>query len=221
MTPTKSAMMPEDTTDGIGRRIGQVALLVGTSLVALFAIGVFIGILAAHAERGGGPLSGRLIAVLAGAALLAAASAYGGYRAARALGNQGDVTARERRGRVILLICGGLGGLMGLALALAGDAPFSAFSDAPLPAALAIVLALTVAVLLPIASVYWHRKVADEQDAAAYSKGALWGVYVFWVGAPTWWLLYRGGLVPAPDGVLIYLVTIAVAAVVWLWAKYR
>ena len=111
--------------------------------------------------------------------------------------------------------------MIGLVLTLAGPSPFSAFSDAPLPPALAVGLALPIAVLLPLLCLYWHRWVADEQDAAAYGKGALIGLYTYFIGAPTWWLLWRGGLLPAPDGILIYLAIITITGIIWLWAKYR
>ena len=56
---------------------------------------------------------------------------------------------------------------------------------------------MAAVILLPLPgciSLYWHLHVADEQEAAAYSRGALLGIYVFWIGAPVWWLLWRGGL---------------------------
>ena len=220
MTAMGMATMDDDAP-GPGSQIGRVALVGGAGLCVLFSVGVAVGLLTAHFERGD-DLDGRLVALLAGALLFAAAGAYAVYRTLRAMARSaGGATTRERRSRLIFALCGGLGLLFGIALSLSGASPFGAFANDPLPAGLAVALALGVAILMPILSIYWHRSVADEQESAAYAKGALVGIYAYWIGAPTWWLLWRGGLVPAPDGIVIYFLTIAVTGLVWFWAKYR
>lgn len=220
MTAMGMAAMDDDAPR-LATRIGQVALLGGAGLGLMFCAGLAVGLATARLESGNG-IDARFVALLAGTTLLAMACLYAIWRATRAMAREsGGATTRERRSRVIFVACAGIGAIVGVALSLSGTPPLGAFSSDPLPAGLAIALAITVAVLLPILSVYWHRRVADEQEAAAYAKGALIGIYAYWIGAPTWWLLWRGGLVPAPDGILIYFVTIAVTGLVWLWAKYR
>ena len=221
MMATEMAEM-NDELPSLRSRIGRVALITGAALVAIFGVGMIAGMTAAHVDRGGGAPSATLIALIAGAGLLTAGAAYLAWRQASAMArSDGGATARERRNRTVLIVCGAIGGLMGAMLTLMGPSPFSAFTGEPLPAWLAIGFAAIVALLIPPISIYWHRHVVDEQEAAAYSKGALFGLYVFWIGAPTWWFLWRGGLVPAPDGVIIYFATIIVAGAVWMWAKYR
>jgi len=215
-------MAPMNDEPGVGRRFGRIALIAAASVVAVFGVGVAVGVVAAHVERGGGMPSARMIGLLAAAVLLAAGAAFLAWGQIGAMAKEaGAATARERRNRNVLIVCGALGGVMGLMLSLIGPTPFSTFSNDPLPAWLAVTLAAVVALLIPALSLYWHRHVVDEQEAAAYSKGALLGLYVFWIGAPAWWLLWRGGLAPAPDGVLIYFATVVVAGAVWMWAKYR
>jgi hypothetical protein len=220
MTAIKVATM-DDKDPSRGGQIARVALVAGGMLATLFGAGVAVGLVGAHLKHGG-EIGPRLIALVAGALLFAAGSAYVAWRGTRFMVRaSGAPTTRDRRNRTVLLVCGALGGVIGMALTLAGPTPASAFSNAPLPTAVAVALAFPIAVLLPILCVYWHRRVADEQEAAAYGKGALIGIYTYFIGAPTWWLLWRGGLVPPPDGIIIYFATITVTGAIWLWSKYR
>lgn len=219
MTATEMAMTDEPAG---ARQVGRIALIALSLLGAAFAIGMAAGMLAAHAERGGGPIGLKMALLLVLAVVLAAGSAWLGFRSARSMVRAaGKPTTRERRNYVVLIICGAVGGIVGIALTLGGGSPLDAFSNAPIPAWLAIVLAAPILVLLPAISLYWHRHAIDEQEEAAYKLGALLGIYTYFIGAPAWWLLWRGGLLPAPDGVLIYMATITVTGVTWIWAKYR
>lgn len=225
MTAPKTMTMAEtmtmdDDTPRIGGQIGRVLLIAVAGLCAIFGAGVIVGVLTAFIERGGN-VDARLIAILAGVVLLAGGAAWIAIRAARSFNRAaGTPTTRERRGRAMMIACIAIGMGIGLVLTLA-EPSLEIFSGAPLSAPVALALAFVIAVPLPILSWYWHHRVADEQEADAYRTGAMLGMYAFWIGAPVWWLLWRGGIVPAPDGVLLYFVTIAVASIVWLWAKYR
>lgn len=135
-------------------------------------------------------------------------------------------TPRERRSNAILLGAALLGVAIAIALALSGSATGPhRLSDnilhAAIPPVLAMILAIVVAIIVPLLSEYWARKVADEQEMSAVRDGAYFAFYVYGCGAPAWWLLSRGGLAPAPDGIIIYYATILVFSVVWLWKKYR
>jgi hypothetical protein len=94
-------------------------------------------------------------------------------------------------------------------------------SNEPLQPTVAIVLLVLMGVVLPIISYVWHRSAVDEQEVAAYKDGALWGLNVFMLGTPIWWIAWRGGFVPAPDMIFIYFATVFVMGAVWMWKKYR
>lgn len=215
----------KDATAGIGALAGRIAIIALGGFGALLGAGVITGFIAAHQEHGGGAMSVRDVLILTGAGLFVLGCLYGGWRAARALraasAADGRPTPREGRYRMVMILAGLLGGAISLALVLQNDALTGNPFYGPLSPGAAIALALLVGVLLPALSIYWHLRAIDEQEAAAYNKGALFAMYAYWVGAPVWWLLWRGGLVAAPDGVLIYLATAVIATVIWFWAKYR
>lgn len=202
------------------RILGKVAVLALTLTGALFACGIVAGIIAGHAEDGGGAMSAKLIAILVGTALVALLCLVFSYRGLRAMMPGKTAAPRDRRYMLTMLVASALGIGIGIMMLMAGTS-LTMFGNEPIPASYAIILSLLIGVVMPIVSIYWHLRVVDEQEAAAYNKGALFAMYAYWIGAPVWWLLWRGGLAPAPDGIAIYFVTIVTACVVWFWAKYR
>jgi hypothetical protein len=40
------------------------------------------------------------------------------------------------------------------------------------------------------------------------------------IGAPVWWFAWRGGFAPEPRGVIIYVATVSVLGIIWIWKKY-
>lgn len=224
----ESTVDKDATGRGFAALMGRIVLIVLAAIGAVGGTGVILGFLTAFSQDPSGTLSLRDIAILAGAALFVLGCLYGGWRAIQAMRTAdvaaGPPTPRENRNRLTMAIAGALGAVISLVLVLHHDTPASsplASLDGPLSPAIAIVLAVLVGVLTPALSIYWYLRVVDEQEAAAYDKGALIAIHAFWVGAPLWWLLWRGGLVAAPDGVLIYLATAVIATVVWFWGKYR
>ena len=137
------------------------------------------------------------------------------------------LTRKERLNRNILIGSGALGGAMGVTMVLAVLAsgqeitPGTVLSSAPLPAGVALVLVLVLGLVVPAISIYWHRTAVDEQEADAYKTGALFGLYVFMIGAPAWWFAWRGGFAPEPNGIAIYFATILTVGAIWIWKKYR
>ena len=213
-----------DIEEGIvASRFWRWLRIVGLSLVAVFLVGVAGGFAAAHLERGEG-LGLVAIAFLAADALLLAGCVWLIVRDVRRPTGEEPLTAKERLNRNILIGSGAIGAVMAVLLILASDqdlASASVFSDAPLPASVALLMVVVMGLIVPALSIYWHRTAVDEQEADAYKTGALWALYVYMIGAPVWWFAWRGGFAPEPNGEAIYFVTITVMGVIWLWKKYR
>lgn len=213
-----------DPKDTAGHPLWRVIRIAALGLVIVFLLGVAAGFVKGHMDDGGG-LSAYFVGILAAVLLCILAGAWLVAREFKRMPQQEPLTAKERLNRNILVACGALGGVIGMALAVSGGVDVAGgggpFSNDPLPTWLAAILVLAIGVLLPAISLYWHRHAIDEQEADAYKNGALAGLYLYMIGAPVWWFAWRGGFAPEPDGVIIYMATVTVVGAVWLWKKYR
>ena len=198
-------------------------------MVAGFGIimtgGAIAGFLAEMKSQNNDPLSAAGMAVLTVFIGIILGLAYSIWRNVQKMKLSSDpLSRREKLNNRILIGCGIFGGLVALLLSISGDVSAqnpNAFSNDPISPTIAIILAVAIGVLLPILSWYWHARVVDEQEEAAYRTGALLAIYAFWFVAPSWWLLWRGGILPAPDGAALYMMTTFIALIVWFWKKYR
>lgn len=223
MTATGTTAM-NDEVQGMSGRLRRIALIAFSGLGSIFVAGVIAGVIAAHGDSGN-PVSGKLVGVLVSAVAVLGGLLWLGWRNIRGIAQAGGAaTRRERLNSIILIGCGMIGALIAVAMIVWGgelEGANGVFSDAPLPPALAIGLAAVVLILMPAISAYWQLRVIDEQESKAYGNGALMAFYAYTIGAPGWWFLWRGGLVPAPDGVAIYFIVVFVALIGWFWSKYR
>lgn len=73
---------------------------------------------------------------------------------------------------------------------------------------------------LAICMVIYHRSI-DDHEQRAWLWAGLWGWYAFIFTAPVWWVLHRASMAPAPDAMLLFLLSMAANAVVYLWLKFR
>lgn len=221
-------MMPgaTDMVDLDARAPSPLWRVLGTAalgIAILFLSGILAGFAIAHAERGGGGISSPGAAILAGTAVALAGCIWLVVRTWRRRPRGEPLTRKERLNRNILIVSGALGGITAL-LITASDHDLltsNLFTDEPLPSSLALGIVIMLGVFMPILSIYWHRRVVDEQEADAYKVGALYGLYVYMIGAPVWWFAWRGGFAPEINGILLYCATISVVGAVWMWRKYR
>jgi hypothetical protein len=225
MTDLMEAKMfdPTEGQNTGGRRTIWIMLAV---LGIVMTAGFIAGFVAQHQNDGDGAFTGIATAILAAAILAIIGLGYWTWQNAKAMKVPGeDLTRRERLNRYILSGCIFLGGIMGLGMAMVegdgGAEGITIFSNSPLPTSFALAFAFVLLVIVPAITWYWHRYAVDEMEESAYREGTYYAFYAYAIGAPLWWVLWRGGLVPAPDGIVIYYVTIMVCAVVWTWKKYR
>jgi hypothetical protein len=204
------------------QRVKRVLKIAGLTFLIVFLAGIATGVGMKAVERGSLSLfSGALIG---GAVLLALGCLWWVLRILNAPTGEAPPTRKERLNRNILVACGALGFIISLLMMFTQGGPDltrGLLSSEPLEPAIAIALLVLMGVVLPILSFVWHRSAVDEQEIAAYKDGALWGINVFMIGAPIWWIAWRGGFLPAPDGIILYFATITVMGAVWMWKKYR
>lgn len=217
--------MTEDADQGAsGHLLSWIGLLIA-SLAMVMVAGAITGFSVEAIETRGG-FNGRTLAILGGMVALLILLGLLCWRLTRRLfGPAGDVPRRERMSRNVMIGSGMLGGLIGGLLAAfgrpgSGGSAAELLSNGPIPPTLAIILCVVTLGIVPLISLYWHR-VIDEHERSAYRDGAVAGTYVYMLGAPAWWLLWRGGLAPEPDGVAIYLIFTFLVLIVWFWKKYR
>ncbi|WP_411290275.1 hypothetical protein [Sphingorhabdus sp.] len=219
---TESIMVDPVEDENAGGR--QILWMMLSTLGIMATIGAVIGYLAAHQAEGGGPLDTATIVTVTVLTAIIAALCLVIWRGRHRIKNSGfRETSRDKMNVRMTWGSGIFGGLIALAL-IAGDImganDGNIFGSGALPPTLAIILSVAIGIVLPAVTYYWHKRVIDEQEEAAYRTGALIAIYAFWFIAPVWWLLWRGGMLPAPDGVALYLMTTFVALIVWFWKKY-
>lgn len=213
-----------DDSEVQGSSFGQGVKIFAAGTGMVFCVGALVGVLVAYAERERA-LDLLAMGILAGIAAVVIGLAFIMARLIRQYRSGAEpMSDREKMNQKIIWGCGAIGGIVGIILssnAIEQGNIMGVFSNGPLPPSLVVPLAIFWGAIMPFISVFWHRKVIDEQEAAAYRDGALIAVYAFWYGAPVWWLLWRGGLAPEPHGPAIYMITIFAALIVWSWKKYR
>jgi hypothetical protein len=136
------------------------------------------------------------------------------------------LTKKERLNRNIVIACCVLGGILGIALATANNkfgnldnGGFGFLNNNPVPELFAITIAIIIGILVPLITYFWCINI-DEQELHAYKEGCFWGMHIYMFGAPIWWILWRGGILSQPDGIVIFYATIIPVLVVWLKKKY-
>jgi hypothetical protein len=97
--------------------------------------------------------------------------------------------------------------------------PFGLFSNSPV--AVWIALFAIAGWLLGMAIGWWWYFSADEHERDAYDIASVAGAGFFTVVAPVWWVAARAGLAPPPDAMILWLVTMGVITIGWVWRRSR
>ena len=220
------ADMPElETTEAEGNIGRSLAWITVAAIGMIFTAGAIVGVIAAATEDGQA-LSLKAFAIIGALVAIIGALIYAQWNLARRIRiGGGPMTTREKLNRNIMVGCGLLGAAIGATLVATDGSipsdPQTMFSDSPLPLALAVLLAVFWGVIMPVIAWFWHTRAIDEQEANAYRDGGYYAAYGYLMGAPTWWFLWRGGLLPEPNGTLIFCLFAIIWTAVWFWKKYR
>lgn len=221
---TERAMIDADDMANSNGRRRLWMMFSGIGIVMIS--GAISGFLSQRNAEGDGPLTVLDFSILGLFAAVILLLAFVIWRLFQQTKQSGErVPRRERLNNRIIWGCGIFGGIIGLTLALSGNmdgiSEPNVLANGPISPVLAVILAVAIGIVMPAITYYWHKHVVDEQEDAAYRAGALIAIYAFWFVAPVWWLLWRGGILPAPNGMALYLMTAFIALIVWSWKKYR
>lgn len=134
----------------------------------------------------------------------------------------GEAASRARSRKILINFAALaiLGGAVGFTAALVEQphAPLSA--GGTLPGWFAILAALLTVGAVTIGSLFYHGAMDELQRLDNYWAGTL-GANVVLGGYPVWLILWKGGLVPPPSALVLYLAVIATTSLAYLWRKLR
>ena len=103
--------------------------------------------------------------------------------------------------------------------AFSKDQPFAIFSNSPIP--LWIALVAIVGWLLARVLREWWRTRADEHEREASDFGRNAATGVFLAVTPAWWVAARAGILPQPDAMALWILTMVVSSIGWSWRRYH
>jgi len=197
-----------------------VAALLG--LILLLALGAIGGIAAAMLDGEANNRSEAAI-ILAISLLAGGAAGWGLVRLKPWAGSGEPVSPATKKANNLLLLSGLIGGVLGAAMSLSmisADDPLALFSNSPMPRAVVIPSLAVWLLIVPVISWLWHRNV-DEHEEQSYQFGGLAALYLYAFVTPAWWLAARGGLMPAPDAMIIFVGVMLVWCIAWFWRRHR
>ena len=64
-------------------------------------------------------------------------------------------------------------------------------------------------------------KVSDEHERIIHTKTTVVAGNVMLIGYPAWFILWKGGLVPEPDALWLFVAGIIGSAIAFAWYKFR
>ena len=103
--------------------------------------------------------------------------------------------------------------------AFSTDHPFAVASNSPVP--LWIAMVAIPCWLLARALREWWRSSADEHERRASDFGRNAAAGVFLAVTPAWWVAARAGLLPQPDAMVLWIITMVVSSIGWSWRRYN
>ena len=103
--------------------------------------------------------------------------------------------------------------------AFSREQPFAIFSNSPVPQWIAMV-AIASWLLARVLREWW-RSSADEHERQASDFGRNAAAGFFLAVTPAWWVAARAGLVPQPDAMALWIITMVVSTIGWSWRRYN
>lgn len=137
---------------------------------------------------------------------------------------EGDwqVRARQRKRRIYIIvgILFALGMISGFLVGYFEDEDAGLMAAAIIPPYIAI-LSATVFVGAVTLGTWRLTQASDELERKINTGATVMAGNVLLIGYPAWFFLWKGGLVPQPDALGLFVAGIIASAVTYVWAKLR
>lgn len=215
------AISEDERGEGRAVTLKTVALTALLGVILLLSLGIVAG--AGFALLDGTSKTGAAI-ILIVVGLLALLAAAWGLLILKPWAASGEpMSPKTRKANNLMLLSGALGGVIGAAMSISVvslDDPYALFSNGAMAPEIVIPVLVVWLLIVPLISWQWHRSV-DEHEMQSYQVGGLAALYLYTFVTPAWWLASRGGLLPAPDTMILFLVVMAVWGIGWFWRRYR
>lgn len=138
-------------------------------------------------------------------------------------GKRVPLSPRQRRYWRALGLSAVVGGIVGGWLVVdqpEGRSAFELARTGSLSACFAIGASALWTIGLAVSCILYHRAIDDHEERAWLWAG-LAGWYAFVFSAPVWWVLHRAALAPPVDAMILFILSMIVNAIVYLWFKFR
>lgn len=212
------AKAENDIDDDIGGK-GEAVRFAKIALAAtglLFFLGLAAGLAGAMIQTL--EVKPAVAAIAAVSAALAALCGWQLYRLEPFSAGEGPISPKVLRARRAIGMSVIVGVVLGLIMSIptfTGDDPLGAFSNTPVPPWIAAAAIAVWLLVVPLLSLRWWRSI-DEHEASAYRSGAVAGFYFYIFATPSWWMAWRGGFLPEPMPMLIFIVAMIIWGIGWM-----
>ena len=196
--------------------LGIVALMGLSSAVQLVGWVIFVD------DFVWGSAQGRRVMIVLPVSLLIGGAALWGLMRLKPWSGSAPISPKTRKTNRLFALSGLVAVPGGLALAFGAfsrDNPYGLFSNSAISPGIAIFAIATW--LLSLAIAWWWYYSADEHERRANDFGFLVGGGLFMAVTPAWWVAARAGMLPQPDAMILWVVTMVVMTLGWFWHRYR
>jgi hypothetical protein len=205
------------SSDPVARR-PSLWVVAGIIIGTAFLAGAVSGYVDATLEKGGSAPSAAMLFGLVSVLGLAALGLY--------LSRFGRFWKHWSRRKQLYVVSISLSAFLGFVISIGlrqasgSQSGFDPFGNGPVALVPALIVAAVWLLGMALAIGLYQRNI-DEHEQRAYLWGGVAGFNAIAMIAPVWWLLARAGQLPPVDGMLLFLMSAAANAAVYLWIKYR
>lgn len=213
----KSDLNDEDTPVSLPRYFAHLTLWsMCLAFVLIAAVVVAIAVPHAFGHAGGTDmwivLLGSPIVLAGGFALWRTAPDF-------TMGEPRTPRGNRMRWLLVAIVVAGIAISVPIILADDGQGRISLWSNSPMPQTAALIAAGLWALTMPLLMVA-SRRVADEHTRAATDFGMMVGFQTFAYAAPIWWMGWRGGFLPQPDVMILFIIASVLSSGANLWKRF-